>query len=63
MNVMESGFTMTSIISAITEIFTGGVSWLGTVSDTVTGNPLLLFGVLIGFIGVGIGLFKRLLHV
>lgn len=55
--------TMTSIISAITEIFTGGITWLGTVSDTVSANPLLLFGVLIGFIGVGIGLFKRLLHV
>lgn len=55
--------TMTSIISAITEIFTGGITWLGTVSDTVSSNPLLLFGVLIGFIGVGVGLFKRLLHV
>lgn len=55
--------TMTSIISSITEIFTGGISWLGTVSDTVSSNPLLLFGVLIGFIGVGVGLFKRLLHV
>ena len=55
--------TMTSILSNITEIFTAGVSWLGTVSDTVAGNPLLLFGVLISFIGVGIGLFKRLLRV
>lgn len=59
----ETGITMTSIISSITEIFTGGLTWLGSVSDTVVQNPLLLFGVLIGFIGVGIGLFKRLLHV
>ena len=58
-----TAITMTSIISAITEIFTGAISWLGTVSDTVAANPLLLFGVLISFIGVGIGLFKRLLHV
>lgn len=59
----ETGITMTSIISSITEIFTGGLTWLGSVSDTVAQNPLLLFGVLISFIGVGIGLFKRLLHV
>lgn len=60
---MTDPITMTSIISAITEIFTGGISWVATVSETVAGNPLMLFGVLISFIGVGIGLFKRLLHV
>ena len=59
----STAITLTTILSSITEIFTAGVSWMGTVSDTVAGNPLLLFGVLISFIGVGIGLFKRLLHV
>ena len=59
----SAAITMTSILSSITEIFTAGISWVATVSDTVAGNPLMLFGVLITFIGVGIGLFKRLLHV
>lgn len=57
------GITMTAIISAISEIFTGAIGWVGTVSDTVASNPLLLFGVLLSFVGLGIGLFKRLLHV
>lgn len=58
-----TAITLTSILSSITEIFTAGISWVGTVSDTVAGNPLMLFCVLISFIGIGIGLFKRLMRV
>lgn len=55
--------TIATIISTITEIFTAAIGWVGTVAETVSGNPLLLFGVVIGFVGLGVGLFKRLLHV
>lgn len=62
-----------SIISAITEmirqIFIGtpagdGVtavpSWISVVISTITTHPLLLFVVLMPFIGVGITLLRRL---
>ncbi len=55
--------TMASLLSTITEVFTSAVSWVGTVASTVAGNPLLLVGVVFGFIGIGIGLFSRLLRV
>lgn len=55
--------TITTIVSTITEIFTAAIGWVGTVAETVSSNPLLLFGVVIGFVGLGVGLFKRLLHV
>lgn len=55
--------TITTIISTISEIFTAAIGWVGTVAETVAGNPLLLFSVVIGFVGLGVGLFKRLLHV
>ena len=55
--------TMATVLSTITEVFTAAVGWVGTVSDTVSSNPLLLIGVVIGFIGTGIGLFSRLLKV
>lgn len=58
-----SGLTMASVLSTITEVFTAAVGWVGTVAETVAGNPLLLVGVVIGFIGTGIGLFSRLLRV
>ena len=61
--VTTAAMTMSDVISAIGEVFEGALGWAGTVATTVTGNPLLLFGVVLGFIGVGVGLFKRLLNV
>ena len=58
-----SALTMAAVLSTITEVFTAAVGWVGTVAETVAGNPLLLIGVVIGFIGTGIGLFSRLLKV
>lgn len=55
--------TMDTLISTITSIFTAAIGWVGTVAETVAGQPLLLLGVVLGFIGVGVGLFSRLLRV
>lgn len=58
-----SGLTMTALLSTITEVFTAAVGWVGTVAQTVASEPLMLVGVVLGFIGVGITLFSRLLRV
>lgn len=58
-----SSMTMAKVISAISEVFIAAIGWVGTVSETVAGDPLLLLGVVIGFVGLGVGLFKRLLRV
>ena len=55
--------TMATLIESITTIFTAAIGWVGTVAETVTGEPLLLMGAIIGFVGLGVGLFKRLLNV
>lgn len=55
--------TMATVLSTITEVFTAAVGWVGTVAEMVASNPLLLIGVVIGFIGIGITLFSRLLRV
>lgn len=55
--------TMATLLSTITEVFTSAIGWVGTVAETVAGNPLLLIGCVIGFIGLGVGLFSRLLRV
>lgn len=57
-----AAMTMTSLLSTITDVFTAAVGWVGTVGSTVANTPLLLVGVVIGFIGVGVGLFARLLR-
>ena len=58
-----AAMTMATLLTTITQIFTAAVGWVGTVAETVTSSPLLLIGVIIGFIGTGIGLFSRLLRV
>lgn len=58
-----TAMTMATLLSTITEVFTSAIGWVGTVAETVASNPLLLVGVVISFIGLGIGLFSRLLRV
>lgn len=53
---------MDAIITAISTIFTAAMGWAGTVATTVMDTPLLLFGAVISFVGLGIGIFARLLH-
>lgn len=55
--------TMTAIITALTEVFTAVIGYVGTVATTITGQPLLLLFCLIPLIGLGVGLFRRLLNV
>lgn len=61
--VEATTMTMSSLITTIGTVFEGVLGWAGTVGNTIAGNPLLLFGVVLGFIGVGVGLFKRMLNV
>lgn len=35
-------------------------SWISQVISTITSNPIILFAVLIPFVGVGISLLRRL---
>lgn len=55
--------TMATLISTIGDVFEGVLGWAGTVGETIASNPLLLFGVVLGFVGVGVGLFRRMLNV
>lgn len=61
---METETTaMGTLLTTIGEVFTSAVGWVGTVADTIADNPILLIGVVMGFIGVGVGLFRRMLNV
>lgn len=52
--------TMTAMLSTITEVFTAAIGWVSTVATTITNTPLLMVGCVLGFIGVGVGLFRRM---
>lgn len=54
---------MTALLTTVTEVFTSAIGWVGTVASTITSEPLLLIGCVLGFIGVGVGLFRRMFNV
>lgn len=56
---------MASIVNNITTLVSGAISWITSYVGAITaeGNELLLFFVIFGFIGTGIGLIHRIIRV
>ena len=55
--------TMATITSTVGELITSLISWAGTVLTFITGNPLLLFFILVFTVGGGvIGIVHRLIR-
>lgn len=54
---------MEAILSSVSSVFTAAIGWVGTVADTVTSEPILMIFCIIPLVGLGVGLFKRLLSV
>lgn len=54
---------MDAILNAVGQVFTQAVSWVGTVGQTITEEPILLCFAVIPLVGLGVGLFKRLISV
>ena len=62
-DAVEAGSsTVSSFIGDAGAIFQTAVGWVGTVAQTITSNPILLTFTALPLVGLGIGLFKRLLH-
>lgn len=59
-NVTVSGLVGSNGVGLI---FSNAIEWLGTVATTIVSNPILLVFTLIPLVGLGVGLFKRLINV
>ena len=53
---------LSALLQTMTEVFSMACEWMEAVCFTVASHPILLLGVVIGFIGTGAGLFQRLLN-
>ena len=62
---MEEAATVTvaTLMASVGKIFTAAIGWVGTVGETIAGSPLLLTFCVIPLVGLGVGLFRRLLNV
>lgn len=54
---------MEALITAVSTIFTAAIGWAGKVGETIVATPLLLMYVVLPLVGLGVGLFKRLISV
>lgn len=48
-------------VEALGTVFTQVTTWMGTMADTITGEPVYLIGVGIFVVGSAIGLVRRLI--
>ncbi len=54
--------TMSTIMTAVTAIVTEAIKWIGQFTAAITSNPLLLAFVVVSFVGLGVGLIRRIIH-
>ncbi len=57
----EATVTMATILESAGLIVTEALSWLTETVTTVVGSPLLLMFVILGLVGTGVGLMRRII--
>lgn len=62
MDGTSTAMTLATILGHVTEIVTSAIDWVGQFVGAVTGNPLILMFVIVAFVGLGVGLIKRLIR-
>lgn len=60
---MQTSYTLATFMTDVGSMFTTAMAWVGDVATTIMENPILLASAAVGFIGLGIGLYKRLTRV
>ena len=53
---------ITNILSTVTALVTEGIKWVGQFVTAIISNELLLLFVVAAFVGLGIGLIKRIIR-
>lgn len=52
---------MASLVASAGEIVTEALSWVSEVATTITSTPLILLFILVAFVGLGVGLIRRMM--
>lgn len=54
---------MAEILSQVTLLVTESIEWITAFVGAITAQPLLLMFVIVSFVGLGVGLIKRLIRI
>lgn len=57
------GVTVSTILTSIGSVFSEAIGWAGDVGETIVNTPILMVFVAIPLVGLGVGLFRRLINV
>lgn len=53
---------MSGVLGNVTSFVTSAISWVTSYVALITDTPLLLMFVIVAFVGLGVGLIKRLIR-
>lgn len=53
---------MEAILNVVTQLVTASIGWIGQFTNCIVANPLLLMFVVTAFVGLGVGLIKRIIR-
>lgn len=54
--------SMSTILADVGSIVTQSVSWIGDFAGVITSNPIIEMFVITSFVGLGVGLIRRLIR-
>lgn len=52
---------MDALLSSVTSFVTAAIEWVTSFATVITETPLLLMFVIVAFVGLGVGLIRRLI--
>ena len=52
---------MSTLVTDVGTLVTGAIGWITDFVGAITSNPLLLAFVIIAFVGLGVGLIRRII--
>nr|CRY94831.1 hypothetical protein [uncultured prokaryote] len=54
---------MEAFTTDVGQLVTAAITWIGKYVTVITENPLLLAFVVVSFVGLGVGLIRRLIRI
>ena len=54
---------MAAILTDVGLVFTEAIGWVGDVATAIAASPILMIFCILPLVGLGVGLFKRLINV
>ena len=58
----SSAYAVSDVVTDVGTIVTGAIKWIGEYVGAITTNKLILAFVIVAFVGLGVGLIRRMIR-